>query len=92
MAFVATIDPQSALAPDYAGTKRIERWSAVALVSDVGPATITARHLQIIDDYDVQSFGGSPPSSVAIRGNQLILYLPGTTTALTYRVKLESRY
>ncbi len=95
MTFVPTIDPQDKLAPDYAGTRRVERWTATAAASDIGPQTITARHLQKIDDFIIDAFGGTVPSSAAVvpaGGNKLLLYLPGTTSATTYRIKLFSRY
>ena len=92
MTFVPTISPDSALQPDYAGSRKIERWTATAAAADIGPATVTARHLLQITDFDVESFGGTPPLSCAIRGNQLLIYLPGTASALTYRIRLESRY
>lgn len=92
MTFVPTIDPQSALAPDYQGTRRVERWTATAAASDSAVGTIQPRYLQGIDDFSVESFGGSPPSSCAVVNNQLLIYFPGTTTATTYRIKLYSRY
>lgn len=90
--FVATIGTNSAVAPDYAGTRRIERWTATAAAGDIGPATLQARYLQSIEEYDVQSFGGTPPLSCLVVGSTLLLYLPGTTTATTYRIELKSRY
>lgn len=92
MAFAKTIDPLDALGPDYQGTRRVERWTATAAASDIGPQTITPRFLQRIVDFQIDSYGGSPPASAAVIGNNLILYLPGTTSATSYRVKLYSRY
>ncbi len=92
MAFELTIDPQSALAPDYAGDMKIERWTATAGASDSGPATIQARHLLTITDFDLDVFGGSGPSSYQLSSSQLILTLPGTDTATLYRIRLLSRY
>jgi len=92
MAFVPTIDPLDALGPDYQGTRRVERWTATALASDSGPQTIVPRFLQRIDEFNIEAFGGTVPSSCAVIGNNLILYLPGSTSATTYRVKLYSRY
>ena len=48
MAFVSTIDPLDALAPDYQGSRRVERWTATATAADIGPQTISlfAKHLQ----------------------------------------------
>jgi len=92
MAFASSISPDSALQPDYAGSRKIERWTATALAADIGTGTIQARHLTTITDFIVQSFGGSPPSSCWVVGSKLIMKLPGTTTATTYQIRLESRY
>lgn len=92
MAFVATIDPDDASAPDYAGTRKIERWTATALTSDSGPATITARNLSQVDDFQVQHFGGSPPANYSVSGRDLVLTLPGGGwTATKYKIRLEGR-
>lgn len=92
MAFVATIDPDDDSAPDFAGTRKIERWTATALTSDSGAATITAKHLREVSDFHVDHFGGSPPANYSISGRDLVLTLPGGGwTATKYRIRLESR-
>jgi len=91
MAFTPTL--VDTLAPDYAGTKKIERWTATALATDSGPGTITARYITKIDDFDVESYNGSAPTTYQISGNKLILQLsPGVRTATLYRIRLEGRY
>lgn len=92
MTFVPTINPQDALAPDYLGTRRVERWTATAAASDAGIGTITPKYLQSIGDFDVEYFGGTAPNSGAVVNGKLLIYLPGTTTPTSFRIKLFSRY
>lgn len=92
MAFVATIDPASALAPDYAGTKKIEWWTAVAGANDTGPGTVVARHITQIDAFSIESFNGSAPTTYSLSGNKLIVTLLGPNAATSYRIRLEGRY
>lgn len=89
--FIPTIDPTDALAPDYAGSRKIERWTATAVAADAGPGTITARHLTRVDDFELETFNGTGPTTYQMTGNQLILQLPGSTTATLYRIKLFGR-
>ena len=92
MVFIATIDPKSALAPDYAGTRRTERWTCTAAAADAGTGTIAARHLVQIDDFECDFYNGTGPTTYQIVGSTLILTLPGSTTATLYRINLWSRY
>lgn len=90
--FVATLSPESALQPQYEGANKVERWNATAAASDSGPATIQARYLTKVTDFEVEVFNGTGPSSYEMSGNSLVLTLPGTTTATLYRIALKGRY
>lgn len=92
MTFVPTISAESALGPQYEGANKVETWDATAAASDSGPQTIQSRHLTKVTDYAVQFFNGTGPSSVLMTGASLLLYLPGTTSATRYHVKLMGRF
>ena len=90
MAFSATLE--SSLLPKYAGQEKYEVWSATALAADSGVATITARYLNKVTDFDVEVFNGSNLSSYLMTGNQLVVTLPGTTTPTLMRFRLYGRF
>jgi hypothetical protein len=90
--FVATLQ---SLIPEYEGNRKVERWHATADASDSGPATIMPRFLRQVDPdgVEIDAFGGSNPSSFAvIDGTQVTIYLPGTTTATSYQIKLSTKF
>lgn len=92
MAFVATLTPESALQPQYEGANKVEHWDATAGAADTGPVTVTARYLTKVTDFELEFYGGTGPLSTLMTANMLLLYLPGTTTATTYRITLKGRY